>query len=64
MAGQRIRIGRLENAGQVAMENAKAYRELRRGKLDAALASRLSQILINQRIIFSRASMLRSGLSS
>jgi hypothetical protein len=42
MAGKRIRIGRLENVGQVAYENAKVYR---------TLASRLSQILINQRVI-------------
>ena len=27
------------------MENAKAYKELRRGRLDPSLASRLSQIL-------------------
>ena len=51
MAGKRIRIGRLENVGQVAYENAKVYRQLRRGQLEATLASRLSQILINQRVI-------------
>ena len=33
------------------MENAKVYKELRRGRIDPSLASRLSQILINQRVI-------------
>jgi hypothetical protein len=30
---------------------ARVYKELRRGRIDASLASRLSQILINQRVI-------------
>ena len=51
MAGQRKRIGPLDTAGSVAVENAKVYKELRRGRLDPSLASRLSQILINQRVI-------------
>jgi hypothetical protein len=50
-AGHRIRVTRLENVGQVAMEHAKVYRELRRGKLEATLASRLSGILVNHRAI-------------
>jgi hypothetical protein len=33
------------------MENAKVYKELRRGRIEPPLASRLSQILINQRVI-------------
>ena len=33
------------------MENAKVYKELRRGRIDPSLASRLSQILNNQRVI-------------
>jgi len=33
------------------VENAKVYKELRRGRIDPSLASRLSQILINQRVI-------------
>jgi hypothetical protein len=33
------------------VENAKVYKELRRGRIDPSLASRLSQIPINQRVI-------------
>ena len=51
MADQRKRIGPLDTAGSVAVENSKVYKELRRGRLDPSLASRLSQILINQRVI-------------
>ena len=51
MAGQRKRIGPLDTAGSVAVENAKVYKELRRGRIEPSLASRLSQILINQRVI-------------
>ena len=51
MAQQRKRIGPLDTAGSVAVENAKVYKELRRGRIEPSLASRLSQILINQRVI-------------
>ena len=51
VAGQRKRIGPLDTAGLVAAENAKVYKELRRGRIEPSLASRLSQILINQRVI-------------
>ena len=51
MTDQRKRIGPLDTAGSVAVENAKVYKELRRGRIQPALASRLSQILINQRVI-------------
>jgi hypothetical protein len=51
MSQQRKRIGPLDTAGSVAVENAKVYKELRRGRIDPSLASRLSQILINQRVI-------------
>ena len=51
MANQRKRIGPSDTAGSVAVENAKVYKELRRGRIDPSLASRLSQILINQRVI-------------
>ena len=51
MANQRKRIGPLDTAGLVAIENAKVYKELRRGRIEPSLASRLSQILINQRVI-------------
>jgi hypothetical protein len=51
MAQQRKRIGPLDTAGSVAIENAKVYKELRRGRIEPSLASRLSQILINQRVI-------------
>ena len=33
------------------MENAKVYKELGRGRIEPSLACRLSQILINQRVI-------------
>jgi hypothetical protein len=51
MAGQRKMIGPLDTAGSVAIENARVYKELRRGRIEPSLASRLSQILINQRVI-------------
>jgi hypothetical protein len=44
-------IGPLDTAGSVAVENARVYKELRRGRIEPSLASRLSQILINQRVI-------------
>jgi hypothetical protein len=52
---QRKRIGPLDTAGSVAIENAKVYKELRRGTIEPSLASRLSQILINQRVILENA---------
>jgi hypothetical protein len=51
MAQQRKRIDPSITAGSVAIENAKVYKELRRGRIEPSLASRLSQILINQRVI-------------
>jgi hypothetical protein len=51
MPDQRKRIGPLDTAGSVAIENARVYKELRRGRIEPSLASRLSQILINQRVI-------------
>ena len=51
MAAQRKMIGPLDTAGSVAIENAKVYKELRRGRIEPSLALRLSQILINQRVI-------------
>jgi hypothetical protein len=51
MTDQRKRVGTLDTAGSVAVENAKVYKELRRGRIEPSLASRLSQILINQRVI-------------
>jgi len=48
---QRKRIGPLDTAGSVAAEHAKVYKEARRGRLDPSLASRLSQMLLNQRVI-------------
>jgi hypothetical protein len=51
MAQQRKRIGPLDTAGSVAIENAKVYKELRRSRIEPTLATRLSQILINQRVI-------------
>jgi hypothetical protein len=52
---KRWRIGRLDTVGSVMTENGKVYKELRRGRIDPALASRLSQILINQRVIIETA---------
>ncbi len=34
MVGQRKRIGPLDTAGSVAIENAKVYKELRRGRIE------------------------------
>jgi hypothetical protein len=51
MAGQRKMIGPLCTAGSVAIENAHVYKELRRDMIEPSLASSLSQILINQRVI-------------
>jgi hypothetical protein len=51
VADNRKRIWPLDTAGSVAVENAKVYKELRRGRIEPSLASRLSQILINQRVI-------------
>ena len=63
VADQRKRIGPLDTAGSVAVENAKVYKELRRGRIEPSLASRLSQILINQRVIIESLSP-RSALFS
>ena len=48
---KRIRIGRLDTAGGIAYEHAKILKMLRRGLNDAALASRLSQMFVNQRTL-------------
>jgi hypothetical protein len=52
---KRWRIGRLDTVGSVMTENGKVYKELRRGRIEPSLASRLSQILINQRVIIETA---------
>ena len=46
MPQQRKRIGPLDTAGSVAVENAKVYKELRRGRIEPSLASRLCQRVI------------------
>ncbi|MGZ8415615.1 MAG: hypothetical protein ACXWVQ_01320 [Methyloceanibacter sp.] len=47
----RNRPSRLLTAGDVASEHAEVWRKLKRGKLDPALASRMSAILVNHRTI-------------
>ena len=49
MKQRKFRIGKLDSAGSIASENRKIYCELRRGKIDGALASRLSAILVAQK---------------
>ena len=49
MAQKKFRIGKLDTAGSIASENRKIYCELRRGKIDGPLASRLSAILVAQK---------------
>ena len=51
MAERRKRIGPLDNAGSIASENRKVYAELRRSRIEPSLASRLSQMLMNQKVI-------------
>ena len=52
MTAKRKRIGPIETSiMSVAKENAAVYKELRRGRLEPSVASRLSQMLINQRAI-------------
>jgi hypothetical protein len=47
----RNRPSRLHTAGDVASEHAEVRRKLKRGKLDPSLASRMSAILVNHRVI-------------
>ena len=49
MKQRHFRIGKLDTAGSIASENRKIYCELRRGKIDGPLASRLSAILVAQK---------------
>ena len=49
MTQKKFRIGKLDSAGSIASENRKIYCELRRGKIDGPLASRLSAILVAQK---------------
>ena len=49
MKQRKFRIGKLDSAGSIASENRKIYCELRRGKIDGPLASRLSAILVAQK---------------
>ena len=49
MKQRKFRSGNLESAGSIASENRKIECELRRGKIDGALASRLSAILVAQK---------------
>ena len=51
MSITRNRPSRLQTAGDVASEHAEVWRRLKRGKLDPALASRMSAILVNHRTI-------------
>ena len=49
MAGQRKRIGKLDTIGSVLREHSLVYKELRRGRIEPALATRLSGVLVNHR---------------
>ena len=51
MAGKRIRIGRLDTAGGIAYEHGKILKKLMRNMIDPALASRLSGMFVNQRVL-------------
>ena len=51
MTIRRKRTSRLDTAGDVASEHSEVWRKLKRGKLDPALASRMSAILVNHRTI-------------
>jgi len=51
MAGKRIRIGRLDTAGGIAYEHGKVLKKLMRGMIEPALASRLSSMFVNQRVL-------------
>jgi hypothetical protein len=55
MAVKRIRISKLETLKQVAFEHALVYREFKRGKIEPSVASRRSQILVNQKAILEAA---------
>jgi hypothetical protein len=55
MTAKRIRIGRLETAGGIAYEHAKILKMLRRGLIEPSLASRLSQMFVNQRVLLEAA---------
>ena len=49
MATKRIKLGPLNTAGAVASENRWVYRQLKAGNMEANLAMKMSQILMNQR---------------
>ncbi|MGI8853700.1 MAG: hypothetical protein ACR2GC_10535 [Methyloceanibacter sp.] len=51
MKNKRIRIGRLDTAGGIAYEHGKILKQLMRGLIEPALASRLSQMFVNQRLL-------------
>ena len=51
MAGKRIRIGKLDTAGGIAYEHGKVLKKLMRQLIDPALASRLSGMFVNQRVL-------------
>jgi hypothetical protein len=55
MTAKRIRIGRLDTAGGIAYEHAKILKMLRRGLIEPSLASRLSQMFVNQRVLLEAA---------
>ena len=49
MGNKRIKLGPLNTAGAVASENRWVYRQLKAGNMEATLAMKMSQILMNQR---------------
>ena len=49
LSGKRKRVRPLTTIGEALFEHGKIYRELRQGRLEPSLASRLSAILMNHR---------------
>jgi hypothetical protein len=47
--GRRKRIGPLDTIGSVLKEHSLVYKELRRGRIEPTLATRLSTMLVNHR---------------
>ena len=51
MKQKRIRIGRLDTAGGIAYEHGKILKKLMREIIDPQLATRLSGMFVNQRVL-------------
>lgn len=49
MESKRVKLGPLDSAKRVGVENRWVYRQLKAGKMEANLAMKVSQILMNQK---------------